>query len=655
MTCSYCNHQINASDKFCPNCGREHKESISGRSFLSLLKNSRKVVAAICLVLVIITTFILITSNKKSNPLDSHETTTLSSTNNSYADQLYSSLEPSDFPEAVSEGDLKKVDPIPSQIPSDPTNVIKQFIQAVVVRDIDVISNLVSDSKREYYLHKSKEEIADDLKDIQNRIPNLQAVQISSDQQNGSEGTWRIDTSTEASPQYPLYVNLVSENGSWKLLSIEGYPEFLGPDITIDPSLAPNSSQQADPTPAQTSNQTVHVEQIAGIWASEQDANKITYTIVLNPSGTYMGMKMSEKGSSTPGTYGSYKLITEANQQKLLLTSVNDQSATYEITILHDGLITLEQVDNDMLFTQIEHFNNSPANTEPSTTLDETSLEPSNFLEAVSEGDLKKVESYLNQGMDVNVQNEKGVTALMVAAINNDRQLAQLFIKKGAMVDQKTHMGATALSFTAMEGSEYVAEELLKNGANVNVQETDKGDTPIMIAIKERRLNLVKLLYRYDADLQLKNKQGVTAIDLALGIDDQDINAYLGVDEIYGKVKYSSLNEFESFPAAVFDSDVSDLDDMYHSLTGKWTGKNELGEDMTFEFTEDKEFTLAASTSGTKIKGTFYLSNYDNVLQMWVGQPDKMSLEVRRIKLENSDAMSFTDRLGYVTKLSRAK
>lgn len=62
-----------------------------------------------------------------------------------------------------------------------------------------------------------------------------------------------------------------------------------------------------------------------------------------------------------------------------------------------------------------------------------------------------------------------------------------------------------------------MADVLLKNGANVNSIDSDK-NTPLHLAAQRSEPDdLVSLLIKSGADVNLKNKYGKTALDIAIG------------------------------------------------------------------------------------------------------------------------------------------
>lgn len=59
-----------------------------------------------------------------------------------------------------------------------------------------------------------------------------------------------------------------------------------------------------------------------------------------------------------------------------------------------------------------------------------------------------------------------------------------------------------------------VVETLIKYGADVNSRE-EKCETPLMYAVMNNDIDKVKILLEYNAEVRLKNNNGMTALDLA--------------------------------------------------------------------------------------------------------------------------------------------
>jgi ankyrin repeat protein len=114
--------------------------------------------------------------------------------------------------------------------------------------------------------------------------------------------------------------------------------------------------------------------------------------------------------------------------------------------------------------------------------------------------------------IDVDLSNKSGETPLMIASIDGNLPLAKtLVLQNKALLD---HISWTPLHYACAKGHIDVAQFLIANGATVDSLSLGN-TTPLMMAVQSGNEQLVKLLLDKGADLQLRNAQGLTAIDIA--------------------------------------------------------------------------------------------------------------------------------------------
>ena len=141
------------------------------------------------------------------------------------------------------------------------------------------------------------------------------------------------------------------------------------------------------------------------------------------------------------------------------------------------------------------------------------------LLGDVNAGDLVAVKKFLDQGGNVNLQDEPGMTPLH-HAVNADHRgshlkMIQLLIKRGANVNAVDDTHHTPLHLASHAEA---AKLLLKAGANVNAQTERSGETLLNAAAGgaaqgapqsyETYLELTQLLLANGADVNLKLKTG---------------------------------------------------------------------------------------------------------------------------------------------------
>ena len=120
------------------------------------------------------------------------------------------------------------------------------------------------------------------------------------------------------------------------------------------------------------------------------------------------------------------------------------------------------------------------------------------LIEAAKVGDTVKLKRLINQGVNVNVTNVKGTTALMWAAYKNHIEFVKVLIDSGVDVNAKTEDGWTALMDAAIEGHAAMLKILIDAGADVNATQGD-GNTASTWAAEKGHAGIVDILKRAGA------------------------------------------------------------------------------------------------------------------------------------------------------------
>ncbi len=115
-------------------------------------------------------------------------------------------------------------------------------------------------------------------------------------------------------------------------------------------------------------------------------------------------------------------------------------------------------------------------------------------------------------------QNESGKERLWYAAKKGDQQGVQSLISGGIDINSPNGLGQNALTIAIDNGHEILVTYLIANGANTNAQDL-LGETPLHRAVKTHQADLLKVLLK-SARLDMKNKQGVTPLFLAVMLND---------------------------------------------------------------------------------------------------------------------------------------
>ena len=125
------------------------------------------------------------------------------------------------------------------------------------------------------------------------------------------------------------------------------------------------------------------------------------------------------------------------------------------------------------------------------------------------------------KGVDVDHPNLSGETVLMMASLYGMLPEVKVLVdKRGAEINKS---GWTPLHYACTEGHLAVADYLLSKGAKVDAL-SESDTTPLMMAVRSGNIRLVRLLLDRGADLQIRNHQGFSAIDVAELFNQEEIS-----------------------------------------------------------------------------------------------------------------------------------
>ena len=119
---------------------------------------------------------------------------------------------------------------------------------------------------------------------------------------------------------------------------------------------------------------------------------------------------------------------------------------------------------------------------------------------AAETGNAAILERLLGAGADPNGISEEGQTALMTAARNGNTDAVRVLIRHGAKVNAaESFRGQTPLMFASGEGNTAAVEMLVEFGGDIRAR-SKAGFTPLLLAVRNNRLDTVKFLLEHGAD-----------------------------------------------------------------------------------------------------------------------------------------------------------
>jgi uncharacterized protein len=112
---------------------------------------------------------------------------------------------------------------------------------------------------------------------------------------------------------------------------------------------------------------------------------------------------------------------------------------------------------------------------------------------AARSNDVNLAKSLLDAKADVNQQDDKGYTPLILATYDDNYEVADFLLKHGAKTEIKYHSGRTALMGACFKGNQREVKLLLDSGANPDATDS-KGLTSMMYAVMFGRISVIRVL-----------------------------------------------------------------------------------------------------------------------------------------------------------------
>ncbi|MCX6774391.1 MAG: ankyrin repeat domain-containing protein [Candidatus Micrarchaeota archaeon] len=133
------------------------------------------------------------------------------------------------------------------------------------------------------------------------------------------------------------------------------------------------------------------------------------------------------------------------------------------------------------------------------------------LIDAIEQGDNKEIEILMNAHVDANSFDQFGRTALMLAITNLEKleeysKLCALLIKRGADVNANDDDGDTPLMLAVDEGNLGIIRMLIRSGANVNAK-NNEGETALMRARDHRNKETINVITSYYMSRVLSNEE----------------------------------------------------------------------------------------------------------------------------------------------------
>src|SRR5581483_83384 len=190
----------------------------------------------------------------------------------------------------------------------------------------------------------------------------------------------------------------------------------------------------------------------------------------------------------------------------------SDLIAPVKLTSEPSGTGTQQHLQQSARQSQTAGASRVPRTEGARAALIDTGIRPTReaFFRAVAANEVQEVERLLTAHAPVNAKDERGWTALMIAARDNHPDLVRLLLTHGAAVNLTNQEGETALMHAADNDLRAIVQLLLKYGASIDMK-SNLGWTALMYAASKGHLFTVETLLANGADAGVKDKDGWTA------------------------------------------------------------------------------------------------------------------------------------------------
>lgn len=197
------------------------------------------------------------------------------------------------------------------------------------------------------------------------------------------------------------------------------------------------------------------------------------------------------------------------------------------------------------------------------------------FHEAILFGSIDAVKALVKKGVDVNLMRQNGSSPLMTAAFFQRTEIALFLIKSGANVNHANRWGTTALDYAIIHDDMQLALALCRSNINVRHVDTggyhymhkvgkygsgdmaelllDKGvlrdaktrnfeNLPIHLASRHANLPVMRVLFKYHAEHNIRNINGLVPMQLAR--NNKDVIKLLIDAEMKAQTKQQEIKFF---------------------------------------------------------------------------------------------------------------
>jgi ankyrin repeat protein len=145
-------------------------------------------------------------------------------------------------------------------------------------------------------------------------------------------------------------------------------------------------------------------------------------------------------------------------------------------------------------------------------------LSRAEIFDAIQRNDIILINSWIESGANLDLTDQLGNSTVMAALLAGWPRLAQTLLDHTTRPAQVNSLGFRPMHVATIRGYKTVAIALLDDG--VDIDQTDaRGNTALMLAAKNQKTDMLKLLLERGADFTISNRKKQTAVDFVFAAD----------------------------------------------------------------------------------------------------------------------------------------